>query len=110
MISQCNAINWRPVRSPGTDGWRYKGYPWMEGSMWRNWFNTIRTPNQTCCTMDGISWWYIMKPASSYHPGHRQRRAMADGSVRVFKESVSQPIWMALATQGGGEVISADSY
>ena len=67
VISQCNAISWQTgtfawVSTPPP--WRYKGYPWMEGSMWRNWFNTIRTPNQVCCTMDPL-WWYIMKPASS---------------------------------------------
>ena len=58
----CNADNWQNGPIPWSSGWRYKGYPWMEGSIWRNWFNTIRTPNQTCCTMDDITWWYIMKP------------------------------------------------
>ncbi len=109
VVTQCNAINWVTGPIPWGGGWRYKGYPWMEGSMWRNWFNTIRTPNQTCCTMDGISWWYIMKPASSYHPSV-VNAAMCDGSVRVAKESVSQVIWMALGTRAGSEVISADSY
>jgi len=109
VLSQCNAINYATGPIPWDGGWRYKGYPWMEGSMWRNWFNTIRTPNQTCCTMDNISWWYIMKPASSYHPA-MVNGVLCDGSVRVFKDSVSQSIWMALATKAGGEVVSSDSY
>jgi prepilin-type N-terminal cleavage/methylation domain-containing protein/prepilin-type processing-associated H-X9-DG protein len=108
VISQCNAISWQTGPIPWTNTWRYKGYPWMEGSMWRNWFNTIRTPNQTCCTMDSISWWYIMKPASSYHPGIANA-AMADGSVRAFKETVNPTVWMSTSTRAAGEVISADA-
>jgi len=50
-----------------------------------------------------------MKPASSYHPA-MVNGVLCDGSVRVFKDSVSQSIWMALSTKGGGEVVSADSY
>jgi len=107
--AQCEATNWVSGPIPWDGGWRYKGYPWMEGSMWRNWFNTIRTPNKTCCTMDNISWWYIMKPGSSYHPGGING-TLADGSVRFFKESVNQVIWMSLGTRAGGEVISADTF
>jgi prepilin-type N-terminal cleavage/methylation domain-containing protein/prepilin-type processing-associated H-X9-DG protein len=108
VISQCNAIDWRTGTIPWSGGWRYKGYPWMEGSMWRNWFNTIRTPNQVCCTMDSVSWWYIMKPASSYHPGVANA-VLADGSVKAFKETINGTVWMGLGTRAGGEVISADS-
>jgi prepilin-type N-terminal cleavage/methylation domain-containing protein/prepilin-type processing-associated H-X9-DG protein len=108
VLQQCNAINWQTSPIPWTNTWRYKGYPWLEGSIWRNWFNTIRSPNQTCCTMDGISWWYIMKPPSSYHPGVANA-AMCDGSVKAFKESVNAQVWAALGTRAGGEVISADA-
>ncbi len=104
-----NAINWVTGPIPWTGGWRYKGYTWVEGSVWRTWFNTIRTPNQTCATMDDQSWWYIMKPASSYHPGVANA-ALADGSVKAFKETVNQMVWMGLSTRAGGEVISSDSY
>ena len=81
-----------PAAIPWTGTWRYKGYTWLEGSMWRNWFNTIRTPNQTCCTTGedcSSSWWYIMKPASSYHPGG-VNAAMGDGSVEVL-QGVDRP-------------------
>lgn len=81
----------------------------MEASIWRNWFNTIRTPNQTCCTMDNVNWWYIMKPASSYHPGITNA-VLGDGSVKAFKETINRDVWMGLSTRAGGEVISADSY
>jgi len=111
-IAACNAVNWQTSPIPWTGTWRYKGYTWLEGSMWRNWMNTIRTPNQTCCTPgedSSSSWYYIQKPASSYHPGG-VNAALCDGSVRFFKESVSPQAWMALSTRAGGEVLSSDSY
>jgi len=108
-IAACNKIDWAKGPIPWSGSWRYKGYTWVEGSIWRNWFNTIRTPNQTCCTMDNVSWWYIMKPASSYHPGG-VNGVMMDGSVKFFKESVNRPVWMALSTRAGNEVISSDAY
>jgi prepilin-type processing-associated H-X9-DG protein len=108
-VAACNRVDWARGPIPWGGGWRYKGYSWVEGSIWRNWFNTIRTPNQSCCTMDNVSWWYIMKPSSSYHPGGANA-VMSDGSVKFFKETVSRPVWMALSTRAGSEVISADSY
>jgi prepilin-type processing-associated H-X9-DG protein len=50
-----------------------------------------------------------MKPASSYHPGVANA-ALADGSVRAFKNSIAQATWMALSTRAGGETISSDAY
>jgi len=47
--------------------------------------------------------------ARSYHPGGANA-AMADGSVRFFKNSVNLVTWNALGTRAGGEVISGDSY
>jgi prepilin-type N-terminal cleavage/methylation domain-containing protein/prepilin-type processing-associated H-X9-DG protein len=45
----------------------------------------------------------------SQHPGGANF-AMADGSVRFLKDSMSMPILKALGTRAGGEVVSADSY
>jgi prepilin-type N-terminal cleavage/methylation domain-containing protein len=106
----CKAIDWKTGPIPSTNTWRFKGYTWLEGSIWRNWFNTIMTPNQVCCTPRlSSSWWYILKPASSYHPGIANA-VMCDGSVKAVKETISQTVWMGLSTRAGGEVISADSY
>ncbi|WP_233578281.1 DUF1559 domain-containing protein [Tautonia sociabilis] len=106
-VAACNQIPWDTGPIPWGGSWRYKGYSWVEGSIWRNWFNSIRTPNQHCCRAH--NWWYIMKPASSYHPGGANA-VMCDGSVKFFKESVAQMTWMGLSTRRGGEVISADQY
>jgi prepilin-type N-terminal cleavage/methylation domain-containing protein/prepilin-type processing-associated H-X9-DG protein len=110
-IGACSAIDWKtgPMAVGWNPPWRYKGYPWVEGSMWRNWFNAIRTPNQTCCTMDQTDWWFIMKPASSYHPGVANA-VMVDGSVKAFKETINRTVWLALSSRSNGEVISSDSY
>jgi len=105
----CDAVNWRTGPIPWGGDWRFKGYSWLEGSLWRNWFNTIRTPNQTCCTMDDVSWWYTMKPASSYHGGI-VNVALADGSVRGCKDSINRAVWMGLSTRAGGEIMPADAY
>jgi len=93
-IAACNAINWQTSPIPWTNSWRYKGYTWLEGSIWRNWMNTIRTPNQTCCSPGedaSSSWQYILKPASSYHPGG-VNAALCDGSVKFFKLAVRSKI------------------
>jgi prepilin-type processing-associated H-X9-DG protein len=105
----CNALDWRVGPIPWGGDWRFKGYSWLEGSLWRNWFNTIRAPNQTCCTMNDVSWWYTLKPASSYHPGV-VNAALADGSVRSYQESINRAVWMGLGTRSGGEVRSTDAY
>jgi prepilin-type N-terminal cleavage/methylation domain-containing protein/prepilin-type processing-associated H-X9-DG protein len=45
----------------------------------------------------------------SLHPGGANF-AMADGSVKFIKSSISVPTYRALGTRAGGEVISADQY
>src|SRR5262249_43919941 len=45
----------------------------------------------------------------SLHPGGANF-AMADGSVKFIKNSISQPIYRALGTRAGGEIIGADQY
>ncbi|WP_165070180.1 DUF1559 domain-containing protein [Paludisphaera rhizosphaerae] len=51
----------------------------------------------------------LITTARSKHPGG-VNTAMADGSVRFFKNSISLQTWRALSTSKGGEVISADSF
>jgi prepilin-type N-terminal cleavage/methylation domain-containing protein/prepilin-type processing-associated H-X9-DG protein len=45
----------------------------------------------------------------SLHPGGANF-AMADGSVRFLKQTISDVPYQALGTRAGGEVLSADSY
>ena len=45
----------------------------------------------------------------SRHPGGANF-LFGDGSVRFIKDGIAEPIYAALATRSGGEVISADAY
>jgi prepilin-type processing-associated H-X9-DG protein len=47
--------------------------------------------------------------ARSYHPGG-VNISFCDGSVRFIKSTISFPIWQAVGTRGGGEIISSDQY
>lgn len=115
-VSMCDAVDWRTGPLP-FGYWRFKGYPWMEGTLWRNWFNTARPPNRTCCVDGSLfngptrdrNWWFMLKPASSYHPA-AVNAALADGSVRTIKQSIDPHIWMSLSTRDGREVVSGDSF
>jgi prepilin-type N-terminal cleavage/methylation domain-containing protein/prepilin-type processing-associated H-X9-DG protein len=45
----------------------------------------------------------------SLHPGGANF-AMVDGSVRFLKNTIAMPVYHALGTRAGGEVVSSDSY
>jgi prepilin-type processing-associated H-X9-DG protein len=47
--------------------------------------------------------------ARSKHPGGVQS-LFGDGHVAFLKDTVSLPVWQALGSANGGEVVSADSY
>jgi prepilin-type N-terminal cleavage/methylation domain-containing protein/prepilin-type processing-associated H-X9-DG protein len=69
-----------------------------------------RTNPMFCTRNSGITTAGLTQAAArSRHPGG-VNAAMADGSVRFVKESIAQPIWMALGTRAGGEIVSADQY
>jgi prepilin-type processing-associated H-X9-DG protein len=94
-----------------------KGWRWSIGSPGITLFNTIVTPNSTLaqwaacrfgCVGCGADYGQYTN-ASSFHSGG-VNVAMADGSTRFVKDSISQLTWWALGTRSNGEVISADSY
>lgn len=110
-IQACASADWRTAALPWGGNWRHKGFPWVEGTLWRGWFNTLQGPNQNCCVegsggyTTAADWWYMIKPASSYHGG-MVNAAMADASVRAFPQAIDLPLWRALGTRAGGEVAS----
>jgi len=69
--------------------------------------NKNPTGKPTPCDIDTDGPLYLA--ARSLHSGG-VNAAMCDGSVRFFKNSISLPIWRALASTKGGEILSADSY
>jgi prepilin-type N-terminal cleavage/methylation domain-containing protein/prepilin-type processing-associated H-X9-DG protein len=96
------ALNYQTAATLG--GWNWRGYPWREGSIWRNGFNTLLGPNKPCWRPNG-EWWQLVTPASSYHPAG-VNVCLADGSVRFVMESVDADIWTGAGTMGGGESTS----
>jgi prepilin-type N-terminal cleavage/methylation domain-containing protein/prepilin-type processing-associated H-X9-DG protein len=69
---------------------------------------SIRT-NPPCDTKGQSSTSGLIISARSRHPGG-VNAGMCDGSVKFIKNSISLPIWRALSTSHGSEVLSADSY
>jgi prepilin-type N-terminal cleavage/methylation domain-containing protein/prepilin-type processing-associated H-X9-DG protein len=82
------------------------GQNWLEGNMHWTRYNHILPPNLPSCKYSGVRWDGVIMTASSRH-GDGVHVLFADGSVRPVSASVSQDIWMAIATLSGGEKIEA---
>jgi len=110
---QCNTTM---KSSPG--GNSNRGYRWQTGSPGLSLMNIILTPNSQqyafpacrwdCSSGCGADFGHLFG-ATSNHPGG-VNVLFADGSVRFVKDSVSQLVFMSLATRDSGEVVSSDSY
>ncbi len=96
---------------PGTDfsdGWPFA---WYISTL----YNHVAPPNWS--GYDCGAWSSIMDTpgehaivsARSTHPGGVNVMT-GDGSIKFIKNSISLPVWRALGTRAGGEVISADQY
>jgi prepilin-type processing-associated H-X9-DG protein len=77
-------------------------------------YSHTQTPNRRSCWYDDVGgrpWSGAASAvaASSRHAGGANT-AFCDGSVKFIKSSISYPVWGALGTRDGNEVISADSY
>ncbi len=77
-----------------------------------NW-QTLRVPTDGTTPFGSADWQnrfsYASKGAKSKHPGGANF-AFADGSVHFLKNSISQMVYCALGSRGGGEVLSSDAY
>jgi len=92
---------------------RRQGMSWVMGEMCCTAYNHVAPPNgQTCAglgfpgTMANMP---MQVPPSSRHPGG-VNVLMGDGTVRLIKSNVNLPVWRALGTRAGGEVVSSDAY
>ena len=86
---------------PWSGEWRYRGYPWGEGTMWRTWYNHLVPPNSACWLPDG-DFWALISPASSRHSGV-VNVVMCDGSVQAIADGVDVEVWTNQGTRDGGE-------
>ncbi len=97
-----------------------RGQEWGWGSEAMTMFNTIVPPNSPqyvfnqcryyCgqCYLEDADHSDIINATSDHSGGANV--LFSDGSVRFIKSSLAMPIWWALGTRNGGEVIGADSY
>jgi prepilin-type N-terminal cleavage/methylation domain-containing protein/prepilin-type processing-associated H-X9-DG protein len=85
-------------------GWNWRGYPWREGSIWRNGMNTLLPPNKPCWRPNNGEWWQLVTPASSYHNGG-VNVCFGDGSVRFVRDAVDMDVWLASGSRAGGEAL-----
>jgi len=91
-----------------SDGW---GYSWYISTL----YNHVAPPNWKgwdcglgSSLMDTPGEHSIVS-ARSFHSGG-VNVLMGDGTVKFMKDSVGVPVWRALGSRAGGEVISADAY
>ncbi|SIN81486.1 prepilin-type N-terminal cleavage/methylation domain-containing protein/prepilin-type processing-associated H-X9-DG domain-containing protein [Singulisphaera sp. GP187] len=100
------------AQSSPSSSWNYGGYLWASGNYNQSTFNFVLTPNSKtpdCSPYAGSGVAYGFITPRSYHSGGVQV-AMADGSVRFVKDSISPTTWYSLGTRGGGEIVSSDSF
>jgi prepilin-type N-terminal cleavage/methylation domain-containing protein/prepilin-type processing-associated H-X9-DG protein len=97
------ARNWQTAQIGGQGwvNWRYRGYPWREGSIWRSGYNHLMPPNSPCWHTNN-DWWYLISPASSFHTGGANV-LFADGAVHFVSETVTPAVWVGVGTRAGGE-------
>ncbi|WZO97595.1 DUF1559 domain-containing protein [Isosphaeraceae bacterium EP7] len=120
FVNTCkNLPGTTPAKASGGGLAPASGNVWISGNansglMWDA-YNHWMPPNSAGCynAADGNTeqWGNIndAQPPSSNHPGG-VNMAMADGSVKFIKDTVSVPTWWALGTRAGGEILSSDSY
>jgi prepilin-type N-terminal cleavage/methylation domain-containing protein/prepilin-type processing-associated H-X9-DG protein len=68
---------------------------------------TPNYPARDCINLPTLDQGHLA--SRSYHPGG-VNVALADGSVRFIKDSISPLVWKAVGTRSGGEVMSAGSF
>jgi prepilin-type N-terminal cleavage/methylation domain-containing protein/prepilin-type processing-associated H-X9-DG protein len=99
-------LNWQSGSLMQGGTWRFRGYPFSEGSPWRGWYNHLLPPNSTCWAQGNENdWWLIVSPSGSYHDGG-VNVAFCDGSVQFISQSVNPAAWLAAGSRDLGESIN----
>ena len=84
-------------------GWTgNRGGSWMWGQPYTNGFTAAMTPNSPTPDLagHGQGWFTARSPFAG-----GVNAALADGSVRFFRDTISVATWRAIATRAGGEVV-----
>jgi len=113
MLAACVAM----MKSPPANIISDNGYRWADGRQGFASMSTVAVPNDPRAPFSGCrlnpsysgSDSQELTNASSQHPGG-VNVLFGDGSVKFIKSSINQPIWWALGSKAGGEVVSADAF
>jgi prepilin-type N-terminal cleavage/methylation domain-containing protein/prepilin-type processing-associated H-X9-DG protein len=112
LNSACQSSNTIYQEVSGTN-WNKKGELWFYHACGTGGgYSHVNTPNSKACYFQNETSsapYYTLVGASSYHPGG-VNVAFLDGSVKFIKSTIAPTTWQAIATYGGGEVVSSDSY
>lgn len=110
MAAVCASLN----STPSIYASRMGAY-WFYGSYGNTLYNHVYPPNfrGTDCSAAGESDRYLIgisSSAISARSAHPQgvHVLLMDGSLRFVRDSISVPVWRALASRSGGEVVSLD--
>ncbi|WP_165074808.1 DUF1559 domain-containing protein [Paludisphaera rhizosphaerae] len=98
-----------PADCQASTNYRYDRHTnWIDGDYRHTMYDHYMGPNSKIydCLRGPQHGW---RTARSRHSGG-VNVLMSDGSVRFFKDSVNLTAWQAVATVGGGEVVSSDAY
>ncbi len=84
-----------------------RGGSWIWGQPYTNGFTAAMPPNSPTPDVagHGQGWFTARSPFTG-----GVNAALADGSVRFFRDSIPAPNWRALATRAGGEVVSGGDF
>jgi prepilin-type processing-associated H-X9-DG protein len=87
----------------------------MARTRWNAWVHANQSVGTTAMPLNfklnppNVGNWTHQYTFRSLHPGGANF-AMADGSVRFIKETIAFPIYQAVSTRSGGEIVSADQF
>jgi prepilin-type processing-associated H-X9-DG protein len=88
---------------------QHLGIYWWIGRASQGRFNTTMPPNSKFCTQGNENYYGNLFGTSSRHPGG-VNMTFGDGSVKFIKNTVNPPVFWAIGSRNGGEVLNADQY
>ncbi len=109
VYNNCMASKTLYVNQGSLGSVRVVGQSWFQGNYYAGSYNHAIPPNGKLCANGNENYSATAYGPSSLHPGG-VNMAMADGSVRFVKQTITPQIWWALGTRAGGEIISADQF
>jgi prepilin-type processing-associated H-X9-DG protein len=105
FANRCHALDIHSIAP--TSAFRAKGRPWLAGGA-STLYNHFLAIGDRSCTEGGNDTHFAITSASRHQGGVNV--LFLDGHVRFVSETATLPIWHALGTRNGSELILADSY